>query len=108
MNPDHVTVNVADEYFDPDSVLNFYRYMIGLRKDHRKTLIYGSFRRIDAGKDVLAFIREANERFTVVVNLTGGTAKRPKGISGDRIISNYSDPGSMLRPYEAEVYFSRI
>ena len=108
VNPDHEKINAADEYFDPDSVLNYYRYMIGLRKDHRKTLIYGSFRKIGSGKDVLAFVREANERFTVVVNLTGRTVRRPDGILGDRIISNYKDTSEKLRPYEAEVYFSRV
>jgi oligo-1,6-glucosidase len=108
VNPDHDRINAADEFFDPGSVLNYYRYMIGLRKDHKKTMIYGSFRKINSSKDVLAFVREANERFTVVVNLTDKTVRRPDGISGDRIISNYGDASDRLRPYEAEVYFSRV
>ena len=103
VNPDHSRINAADEQFDAGSVLNYYRLLIGLRKDH-PTLIYGSFSKISSGKDVLVYERQAKERFTVVINLTDRTVKRPKSISGERILSNYSTPADKLRPYEAEIY----
>ena len=43
VNPNYRRVNVAAEEKDPDSILNFYRKCLALRK-HSKTLIYGTYK----------------------------------------------------------------
>ncbi len=103
VNPDHTRINAADEEKDPDSVLNYYKRMIRLRKEHR-SLIYGEFRRIKTGRNVLAFERLGEERFTVVINLTDRTVRNPVKISSDPVISNYTDRSGTLRPYEVSVF----
>ena len=42
VNPNYTAINAAAEEKDPDSVLNYYKQMIALRKSHLG-LIYGSF-----------------------------------------------------------------
>jgi oligo-1,6-glucosidase len=42
LHPDHVTVNAAAQYDDPDSVFNHYRRLIALRRNE-PTVVHGDF-----------------------------------------------------------------
>lgn len=49
VNPDYVRVNAAAQESDPDSVLNYYRRLIALRKE-RPAMVYGEFTEYEAGR----------------------------------------------------------
>ena len=68
---DYRTVNVAAQRDDPASMLTLHRRLIDLRRAE-PALCVGSYAPVEAGGDVLAYIRAANEgdrRFLVALNL---------------------------------------
>ena len=103
VNPDHIRINVSDEEDDPDSVLNYYRKLISFRKQHQ-TMIYGSFRKIRTSKQVLAFEREDDEKYLVIINLSPKEMRCSLRPSSEPVLSNYSSSSGRLRPYEASIY----
>ena len=76
VNPNHKTINVAAQEKDKDSVLNFYRQLVALRKNdlYRDTFTYGDFKPLFEENDsILAFVRnnkEANQNIVVVANFS--------------------------------------
>ena len=103
INPDHTHVNVSDEDKDPDSILNYYRKLIRFRKEHR-TMIYGSFRKLRTSKRILAFEREGDEKYLVIINLSDRELRYPVRTDTSLVLSNYSSTSKRLRPYEASIY----
>ncbi len=110
VNPNYMTVNVAAEEKDPNSVLNYFRKIVQLRKGD-KTLVYGKYTLLDAGNpDVYAYLRENEGRKVLVLlnfRATPSTTNLGMDISKGRVlIGNYPAGGSpslTLRPYEAVV-----
>lgn len=74
VNPNYTEINVADQADDEDSVLNFYRKMIALRKseEYRELFTYGSFvPELEAEEGVFAYVRadeESGRRVLVAAN----------------------------------------
>ena len=67
INPNYVTVNAATEEPDPNSVLNYFRKMIQLRKKD-PTLVYGKYTLLDAkNPSVYAYTRELNGKKLLVL-----------------------------------------
>jgi len=105
VNPNYITVNVKNEKADPNSIFNFYKKIIKLRKAN-PVLIYGAFNDIaPEHPEVYAYTRELNkEKWLIILNLTSKNTSfsyKP----GKLILSNYTDDkGEALRPYEAKVY----
>ncbi len=110
---DYPTRNVAIEAQQPDSMLNFYKKMLWLRKGSL-ALSGGSYRGIDvSAEDCYVFLREAgSERKLVVLNF----ANEDRGVSiheanaGNVVLSTHLDrqghenlDALVLRPYEALV-----
>lgn len=115
VNPDHTEVNAARELCDPDSVLNFFRRAVTLRKGH-PDLVYGSFRPVDADNpQVFAYLREGTGRnYLTVLNFSPKAARfDPKTDLTEAmpLLHNYPAPpiaekeGPIeLRPYEGILY----
>jgi oligo-1,6-glucosidase len=105
VNPNYTTVNVKNEKADPNSIFNFYKKIIKLRKGN-PILIHGAFNDIAPEQpEVYAYTRELNsEKWLIILNLTSKNTSfsyKP----GKLILSNYTDDkGEALRPYEAKVY----
>ncbi|HTX33930.1 MAG TPA: alpha-glucosidase [Bryobacteraceae bacterium] len=73
--PNYTTVNVAAESGNPGSLLNYYRRLIGLRKQNA-ALREGDLKIVDVGNpDVLSFVRRANGA-TVLVALNCSNSER--------------------------------
>ncbi len=73
VNPNYANgINAADQEDDPDSMLNFYRRVIALRREC-PALIYGDYQPLnEEDVNVLAFVRSAPEqRCLVALNMTG-------------------------------------
>ncbi len=70
-NPNYKTINVKAEREDPDSVLNFYRKLIKLRKDpeYSETVVYGSLEPVwEERHNLMAYTRTGDKKLLVVGN----------------------------------------
>ena len=116
-NPNYVDINVEESQADPDSVLNFYKKLIALRKDPEvapiiKNGVYTEY--YPKNRDLYVYERTyKGETLFVVCNFKHKNVefKLPKEIAFNEaklVISNYNDSlplSSMtLRPYESFVY----
>ncbi|MEJ0055750.1 MAG: alpha-glucosidase C-terminal domain-containing protein [Bacteroidota bacterium] len=107
VNPDYVSVSVKSEVTDPNSILNFYKKIIRLRKEN-KVLISGAFKDIAPGHtEVYAYTRSDNDqKWLIILNMTANQTKfKFPDTSVKLMMSNYTDDqGESLRPYEAKIY----
>ena len=110
VNDNYKTVNVSAQEKDENSILNYFRKMVKLRRDN-DVLIYGKYTLLDIDNpDVFAYTRELKGRkFLVLLNFKNKASTVDTGIDLSRavaLINNYATPstGSSLRPYEAAVY----
>lgn len=104
---DYKTCNAEQQIADEISVLNFYRMLITIRKEHN-ALVYGDIKTVNKNeRDLFRYYRtDRNEIFYIECNLSS-KAKRRKGSlpDGNRIIANYPDVSEhRLAPYEAVVW----
>ena len=103
MNQDYERINVEAEKNDPDSILNFYKKLIALRRSS-DTLIYGSFRLLmEEDEDLFVYERTLDgEKYTVAVNMSEN--EREFSHAGRTVLSNYDDDSATsLRSWEAKV-----
>lgn len=81
VNPNHVTVNVQSELEDPQSLLNWYRTLIALRRTN-PALSDGKMTFLDLDDpDVLVYRREGSAPVTVLINFSGKPQRIKKGIA---------------------------
>jgi len=104
---DYKNINVEAELKDEDSILNFYRKLIRLRKEN-EAFVYGDIKILDKKKkNVFTYIRSSKDStFLIECNLCQYPVKRStnKYKSKQLILSNYNDISDILRPYEANLY----
>ena len=70
VNPNYKTLNAASEARDPDSVLNWFKALIRLRRESewRDAVVYNSFRLLDPEHEqVFAYLRPGEETTLLVV-----------------------------------------
>ena len=111
VNENYKEVNVAEQEKDEDSVLNFYRKVIKLRKE-LSAVRHGSYK--EYGKhsaSLYTYSREDEKQKLLVVcsfSEKEENWKVPKGFdltTGKVILNNYKDTTStILKPYETRVY----
>jgi oligo-1,6-glucosidase len=113
VNPNYKTVNEDMENKDSNSILNYFRKLVQLRKDNL-TLVYGKYTLLDKNNpDVYSYTREMNgEIFLVLLNFKSIPATFHSGLNRSQaklLLDNYINPskGSTLKPYEAAVYILR-
>lgn len=115
VNKNYKEINVENQLKDDDSILNFYKEIIKIRKEN-KTLIYGKYDLILEDDDkIYAYTRTSNnEKYIIITNISEENVKfdyneeklKYKGL----IISNYEVDEHedmtdfILRPYEARLY----
>lgn len=106
---DYKNFNVEWELHDKESILNFYKEMITLRKEN-KALIYGDFKAINPKKkDIFTYYRELHgKRFYIECNLSSNEIERYNEVEKyELVLSNYKQSSKILRPYEANIYLGR-
>lgn len=105
------TINVKDQIGDADSILEFYRSMIHIKKSS-DTLLFGDYKLLmKEDKAIFAYERSSKdlegkkETYLICTNLSEEAAECKEEISfekGEILLSNYkSRPQKILRPYEA-------
>lgn len=110
VNPNYKNINAAAQEKDANSILNYFRRIVKLRKDNL-VLVYGKYTLLDAqNSDTYAYTRELNGRkLLVLLNFTNKAASTQTGIDLNNatvLIGNYqkSSKNGTLMPYEAVVY----
>ena len=115
VNPNYTTINVQQQQEQPDSVLNFYRQMIRLRKAE-SVLVYGSYELLmEDDQQIYAYTRTLDEQKVVVIcNMSDHDAMyhhEDFKLYHDHLwLNNYAVlPHSatsqlLLQPYEVRVY----
>ena len=105
VNPNHATVNVEDQKEDQNSILNYFRRMVQVRKSCAS--IQGrNYRTIKtAENEVFLFLRENDdEKILFALNFSSRDVNFPLLLRGGEIlIGNYAAPSPNLRPWEARV-----
>ena len=101
---------MAAQENDPNSILNYFRRIVRLRKDNL-TLVYGKYTLLDkSNPDVYAYTREGyGKKMLILLNFRTHPATVNTGIDlthATLLLNNYPDtpPSDTLRPYEARVY----
>ena len=110
VNPNYKSINVQAEEKDPNSVLNYLKKMVTLRKSN-PALVYGKYTLVDKdNSNVYAYTREWNgAKFLVLLNFKSTASTVDTGIDlagATLLINNYktASKGNTLQPYEAAVY----
>lgn len=113
VNSNYKEINVRDQLEDKDSILNFYKNLITIRKAY-PALVYGSFTELNhEHEEVYSYIRELHGvRLLIVVNFFGNITyyKLPVDINiseATLLISNYKNTNKedfCLKPYESRLY----
>lgn len=71
VNSNYTAINVEKETIDPNSVLNFYKKLIALRKDpeYKETVVYGALEPfIEDRHNLMAYYRKGDKTLLVVGN----------------------------------------
>ena len=109
VNKNYTKINVASQKNDPDSILNFYKKLISIRKEN-PVAVYGKFKLLEKkNPKLLVYTREyEGKKLLVVCNFSKTEVEYSKPESfkdGELILSNYKDSDyKKLRPYEAQVF----
>jgi len=107
IGPDYRTRNVSAESRRPDSLLNYYKALIKLRKENA-ALRDGEFAIVNANdKNVLSFLRKTKDGHTVLVAVNCSpeihtvaydlAAQGVKGSTGKTLLSSFSKAGQVKR-----------
>ena len=104
-HPDYKTRNVESQKRDPDSLWNFTKRLIGLRKQER-ALQAGELMFCDAPKGMLRYTRSLKDsRLTVCLNFTMRFLSVP--VSGELLLANCEAEASKRAPMEVSVWRTR-
>ncbi len=110
VNENYTKINAAEQLDREDSVYNYYKALIQLRKEH-DIIVYGSYELLEpADENLFIYTRTYGEKqILVICNYTDQTLPFPEVVA-DKVsnnkgllIGNYKDRATMVRPYEAMV-----
>ena len=101
VNPNHVEINAAEEFDDPESVYGFYKKLIAMRHDNA-TVATGEWNLLAADDEqVYAFTRTSgDDTILVVVNLTDRSAGLP-GEVAELLGDGVAESQILLSTYDA-------
>ncbi len=115
VHPNYLTRNVKRQQTEPDSLFNFTKTLIALRKSH-PALRRGDFEPVAATRHVLAYLRKSQEQtILVVLNFSNKqkTISLPTGIHlRGRLLTSENNPVShtpqevILMPYEPGLWLA--
>ena len=98
-NEDHYQqINVEKQIHDPLSVLNYYKQMIDLRKNHEE-LIEGLFKPFETDNDIIGYTRA--DKYLVLVNMSSTVNKVDTQQYKTVVLNNYNTFDGDMLPYQA-------
>lgn len=115
VNPNYRDINVDQAQKDENSILNYYKKLIRLRKENL-VIVYGDYvPLLEQDRNIYAYLRcLQEEKLLVLLNFSNNTVKcelpdKIKYMDKELLISNYAEAAvhgqedMKLRPYEAMV-----
>ena len=115
VNPNYQTINVEAQEDDPDSILNFYKEMIALRKSE-DIFVYGSYDLVfEAHKDIYAYTRTLGEKCVLIlcnlankqtsIHLGEITVSTDQLLLSNMLVENHESIQVLtLKPFESRIY----
>ncbi len=116
VNPNYNEINAESQINDKDSIFNYYKELIKIRKDN-EIIVYGNYDLIlEDSEEIYAYVRTLNEeQLLVICNFSSNTSefKLPNNIKSKYkklLIANYDEckeetlENISLRPYECRAY----
>lgn len=116
VNPNYTGINVLEALRDDNSILQYYKKLIRLRKENL-TIVYGNYIPIlEDHQKIYSYLRCLdNDRLLIILNFSSDNTlfELPETITcqnKELLIANYNPDetqeleGLILRPYEARVY----
>ncbi|MBN1469322.1 MAG: alpha-glucosidase [Fusobacteriaceae bacterium] len=110
INKNYKEINVKKELNDENSILNFYKNLIEIRKNS-KTLIYGEFKLLlEEHDEIFAYERNLNnEKYLIIGNLSNNQVNFNMKKLGYKdfeiIVKNYEEvEEDKLKPWECRMY----
>nr|WP_249274558.1 alpha-glucosidase [Enterococcus sp. 9E7_DIV0242] len=102
VNPNHLRINAEQEEKQSDSVLNYYRQLIHLRKEskYKETIVYGEFVPLELADDtIIAYKRVYKEQEIVVLINFSDQAKTIDIVEGMKsiILSNVGAETGLIK-----------
>lgn len=116
INPNYTWLNVEAQKVDPDSIWNFWKASIEMRKKYRELFMFGSFALHDyENKQTFTYTKMASDGETALIILNFSEDNVPlstvqKHLLGHTykfLASNYSERKEDLRAWEGRVYIVR-
>jgi oligo-1,6-glucosidase len=114
VNPNHKTINASKQMEDPDSVFNYYKRLIELRKKY-PVIVYGQYELLDPDNVDLYVYKRTYKEETLIIICSFKEQEVPYALDGydledaEILISNYpvedDNANIVLKPYEARVYY---
>ncbi len=108
-NDNYEYINVESQLNDENSIFEYYKKLIKIRKSER-TLIEGKTTRLNYGEGIIAYRRIYNDiSIDVIANFTNVSKRIDIVGNGERIIGNYDGENYQeLKPYEVVVFKNYI
>ncbi len=92
VNPNYKEINVAKQNSDPDSILNFYRNLLKIRKQH-DVFVYGDFEELDFDNPNLYMYKKTygHKKIKVLLNFSTLIHDVNSNEGAEALINNYDD-----------------
>ncbi|HCL03022.1 MAG TPA: glucohydrolase, partial [Lachnoclostridium phytofermentans] len=111
LNQNYHWLNVEAQKEDADSILNFYKKLIKIKKE-TTGLIYGDYELLmEESESIYAYTRNYEEKtYLIVCNISKEHSELQIDLDimkGEILLSNYADRNSneiVLKPYECRLY----
>lgn len=111
VNPNYTTINAMSQINDSNSIYNYYKKIIAIRKQ-KDVLIYGDYQLIlDEDENIFAYLRKLdNDMILVICNFADKPVEYQlpeelDSLKKELLIGNYPDIfEACLQPYEARMY----
>jgi len=108
VNSNYKIINVNQQKKDNQSILNFYKKLIQLRKEN-ETFIYGAYEDVDyKNKKLYCYYREDEEKtFLICTNFSRkkvSLSKKVQKLNKTLVLSNYNEVEVLMQPYEGRIY----
>ena len=102
VNPNYKEINAASQIVDADSVLSFYKNLIGLRKnaDYRDTLVYGKVEPYLRGQRNLFAYKRVGEKTLLTLLVAGNFQKGPQKMRLPEECASMECPRVILNNYD--------
>jgi len=109
VNPNYKDINVSESKINKESIYNYYKKVIKLRKKY-PLIVYGKYQDVDFNNKSLFIYRryDKTNELIVLCNFTSKeyTLNKFEYKKYDLILSNYKENDEfILKPYEARVYY---